>query len=256
MNDQAVFTRPAEETPAENASGPTPRDRIRALAEVVICSGFPTQLLIVLVLSLFGWMPTDGEGSLSLAYVVTLSLVDASLLVGLVWLFLTLQDEHPGELLLGNQSVPREVTLGILLVPVALLLTAVSFALILQFAPTLRNVPVNPLEALITSPMAIAWFALVAVVAGGIREEIQRAFILHRFEQRLGGAVVGLVVFSVAFGLGHLVQGRDAAIVTGVLGAFWGTVYLSRRSVVAPMVCHGLFNLFEIGIASLGGAGG
>ena len=146
--------------------------------------------------------------------------------------------------------------LGILLLPVALLLTAVSFALILQFAPTLRNVPVNPLEALITSPMAIAWFALVAVVAGGIREEIQRAFILHRFEQRLGGAVVGLVVFSVAFGLGHLVQGRDAAIVTGVLGAFWGTVYLSRRSVVAPMVCHGLFNLFEIGIAWLGGAGG
>ena len=81
--------------------------------------------------------------------------------------------------------------LGILLLPVALLLTAVSFALILQFAPPLRNVPVNPLEALIASPMAIAWVARVAVVAGGIREEIQRAFILHRFEQRLGGAVVG-----------------------------------------------------------------
>jgi len=256
VDDQPLITPEVEEPPPEEVSSPTPRDRIRALVEVVICSGFPTQLLIVLVLSLLGWMPTDGNTTLSLAYVVTLSLVDAALLLGLIWLFLTLQDERPGELLLGGRPVSREVTLGILLVPVALLLTAISFALILQFAPTLRNVPENPLEALMTSPMAIAWFAVVAVVAGGIREEVQRAFILHRFEQRLGGAVVGLVVFSVAFGLGHLVQGRDAAIVTGVLGAFWGVVYLSRRSVVAPMVCHALFNLSEIGIAWLGGGAG
>ena len=105
MNDQALFTRPAEEAPAENASGQTPKDRIRALVEVVVCSGFPTQLLIVLGLSLFGWMPPAGDGSLSLASVVPLSLVDAALLIGLVWLFVTLQDEHPGELLLGHRPV-------------------------------------------------------------------------------------------------------------------------------------------------------
>ena len=57
------------------------------------------------------------------------------------------------------------------------------------------------------------------MVAGGLREEVQRAFILHRFERHLGGAAIGLVVFSVAFGLGHLVQGRDAAVITGLLGA-------------------------------------
>jgi membrane protease YdiL (CAAX protease family) len=78
---------------------------------------------------------------------------------------------------------------------------------------------------------------------------VQRAFIRHRFEQYLGGAMTGLVIFSVVFGLGHLIQGRDAAIATGLLGAFWGIVYLRRRSIVAPVFCHALFNLTEVVIA-------
>ena len=55
-----------------------------------------------------------------------------------------------------------------------------------------------------------------------------------------------MIVTSVAFGAGHLVQGYDAAIVTGLLGAFWGVVYLRRRSVVAPMVSHAGFDLLQI----------
>jgi membrane protease YdiL (CAAX protease family) len=91
------------------------------------------------------------------------------------------------------------------------------------------------------------------LVAGGIREEIQRAFLLHRFEQHLGGPAVGLIVTSAAFGLGHTLQGLDAAIVTGMLGAFWGTVYLVRRSVVSTVTNHALFNVAQIalGYASL-----
>ena len=60
------------------------------------------------------------------------------------------------------------------------------------------------------------------MIAGGVREEIQRGFVLRRFEQYLGGGAIGLVVFSVLFGLGHLEQGRDVALATAVLGAFWG----------------------------------
>ena len=133
--------------------------------------------------------------------------------------------------------------------PAALVLVALTSTLLLQVAPWLHNVTENPLEALIDSPAAAAAFALVAVIAGGVREEVQRAFVLRRFETHLGGPVVGLILFSVAFGLGHLVQGRDAAIVTGLLGAFWGIVYLRRRSIVAPVICHAGFNLTEILIA-------
>ena len=74
------------------------------------------------------------------------------------------------------------------------------------------------------------------MIAGGVREEIQRAFILHRFSVWLGGGSLGVVIGSIAFGAGHLVQGYDAALATGLLGVFWGIVYLRRRSVVAPIV--------------------
>ncbi|MGH9145401.1 MAG: CPBP family intramembrane glutamic endopeptidase, partial [Vicinamibacterales bacterium] len=89
-------------------------------------------------------------------------------------------------------------------------------------------------------------FAVVATLAGGLREEMQRAFVLRRFERHLGGAPVGLVIFSVMFGAGHALQGWDAAITTGALGAFWGAVYLRRGSIVAPVVSHSAFNAAEI----------
>src|SRR5690606_36141747 len=105
-----------------------------------------------------------------------------------------------------------------------------------------------PLQAMLETPVRLAIFAVVVVVAGGIREEVQRAFILHRFEHDLGGAWIGLILFSLAFGLGHTVQGYDAAVLTGALGLLWGLVFLARRSIVAPVVSHALFNLSELAI--------
>jgi membrane protease YdiL (CAAX protease family) len=57
---------------------------------------------------------------------------------------------------------------------------------------------------------------------------------------------VGLWVTSVAFGLGHLLQGYDAAILTAVLGFIWGAVFLRRGSLLAPVVSHAAFNLVEV----------
>jgi membrane protease YdiL (CAAX protease family) len=79
-----------------------------------------------------------------------------------------------------------------------------------------------------------------------VREELQRVFLLQRFEYHLGGAGVGVVVLSTAFGLGHAVQGWDAVIGTGVLGVVWSLLYLRRRSVLAPMVSHSGFNALEV----------
>ena len=116
-----------------------------------------------------------------------------------------------------------------------------------RYAPTLHNVDQNPLQGLLSSPRDAWLFALVVLVAGGVREEIQRAFLLHRFEAWLGGRTVGLVVTSIAFGAGHYqLQGMDAGIATGLLGAFWGVVYLRRRSCAAPIVCHAGFDLLQI----------
>ena len=69
---------------------------------------------------------------------------------------------------------------------------------------------------------------------------------LRRFEQYLGGAAVGVGVISIAFGLGHAMQGWDAAITTSTLGALWAWMYLQRRSSVGPIVSHAGFNSLEI----------
>ena len=250
---------PLPESPPDTEGPPAPPTfgaRARAAGEVVLCSGFPTQLTLVVLLGMLGAGPTDGSGDLSLAYVVTLSLVDAAVILALVWMLMRARGEHPVAAMVGRRPIRSELLLGLALVPAALLVVAAAFAVLSRVAPDLRNVPENPLEALITTPAAAITFAGVAIVAGGLREEVQRAFILRRFEQHLGGAAVGLVVFSVAFGLGHLVQGRDAAVITGLLGALWGVLYLVRGSMVAPFACHAGFNATEVLIAYVGGGGG
>jgi membrane protease YdiL (CAAX protease family) len=213
---------------------------------VVVCSGFPTQLLVVAVLSLLRVPARSPDGELSLAYIAWLSLVDAVMLVGLCLVFLRARGERPRTVLLGARSPFAEAGVGLLFVPVAFALVIFIASAIERFAPWLRSPEGNPLEALMKNPARIVVFACVAMLAGGIREEVQRAFVLHRFEQHLGGAALGLVLFSAVFGLGHVIQGWDATILTGVLGAFWGIVYLRRRSIVAPAVCHALFNGIEV----------
>ena len=109
--------------------------------------------------------------------------------------------------------------------------------------------PENPFQAIARSAAGALALLLVALVAGGIREELQRAFLLHRFRQDLGGPLTGLVVSSAIFGVGHVVQGWDAVLVTGALGAFWAALYLARGSIVAAVVSHALANGAQVLIA-------
>jgi membrane protease YdiL (CAAX protease family) len=242
---------PDEVTPAEQDAAARPATRptrrpTTALFEIIACSGFPTQLFLIAALQLAG-MPAFDHGRFSPIFVATLSLLDAALVVGLCLFFLLVRGESPTRVLLGGRSFGREVLVGVALIPIVLATITLLLALILGFAPWLHNVPRNPLEDLLRTEHEAWLFAVVVVVAGGVREEVQRGFILHRFEHHLGGALLGLAVWSAFFGLGHIDQGYDASVATGGLGAIWGLVYLRRRSIIAPMVSHGGFNLAEIG---------
>jgi uncharacterized protein len=211
-----------------------------------LCSGFPSQIALTYLIMAAGYSPFQGGGRLSLGYVGTLLMLDAAVLVGLIFWLLYLHGEHPRDMFLGKRAVRQEALLGVPLTVVVLGLVFVVLSLAQRFAPWLHNVPQNPLEQLIRSPRDAIVFAAVATVGGGLREEIQRAFILNRFDQHLGGAWVGIVVFSALFGAGHVIQGWDAAVTTAALGAFWGLVYLARGSIVAPVVSHSGFNAAEI----------
>jgi membrane protease YdiL (CAAX protease family) len=175
-----------------------------------------------------------------------LSLADTVLLIVLMVALTRAHGNSVRALWLGDRPVLREVLVGAMLIPLVFLVVVILLNLLRLLAPWLHNVPTNPFEQLAASPAEAAVLAVVAIVAGGVREELQRAFLLQRFVRHLGGPAVGVVVLSVAFGAGHYMQGWDAVITTGLLGAFWAVLYLRRGSSVAPMVSHAGFNGLEV----------
>lgn len=222
--------------------------RALAISEVLLCSSVPTQLLLqAVMMGVFGWNPQTRDGQFSLSFVVTMSLADTVLLIGLMVVLTRAHGDSVKELWLGRRPLLRETLLGLALVPWIFLMVVVLLNALRLLAPALHNVETNPMEQLASGgAMNAAAFALVAIVAGGVREELQRAFLLRRFELYLGGARAGVIVLSVAFGLGHAVQGWDAAVTTGALGAVWAVLYLRRRSSVAPLISHAGFNSLEV----------
>ena len=241
------------ELPTADCELPAPRrailpiERVVAGLEVLLCSGFPTQFVVIILLASFGMRPRTADGHLSAPFIFSLTLLDTVFVVGLIVFFFRARGESLREQLFGGWRPPgREVILGLALIPVSFLVVVFVLVLLQIVAPSLRNVPHNPFADLVKTRADAVIFAFVVMVAGGVREEIQRGFVLRRFEQYLGGGLVGLAVFSVLFGLGHLEQGRDVALATSVLGAFWGAIFLARRTILGPMIGHSGFNLAQV----------
>jgi membrane protease YdiL (CAAX protease family) len=241
---------PHDAPPGPTTPAPPPPSRLAertvALIEVILCSDYPTQFTLAATFAVFKFVPYTAQGRLSMPYVVALSLIDTGLLLGLMLLFLRAHGESARDVFLGRRPVLAEMRAGLPLTLASLAIGVAALVATRVLAPSLHNVSHNPLQDLMGRPRDTVLFVLVVVVAGGVREEAQRAFLLHRFDAWLGGGWVGVVVGSAAFGAGHLLQGADAAIATGLLGVFWGIVYLRRRSAVAPMVSHSGFNVLQI----------
>lgn len=211
-----------------------------------LVSGVPTQSVVLAALLAAGAPLTVDPAGISLEFFAMLSLFDTALVAISIRVFLALSGERSHDVFLGRQPVGREIGRGLALIPALWLLVIVLVYGMNTFLPWLHNVPTNPLEAYMDTPIKAAVFIMVVILAGGVREELQRGFILHRFDQRLGGAWVGLAVFSVVFGIFHLQQGYDAAIAVGLLGVIWGVRYIRRRSIVASMVSHAGFDTVQV----------
>jgi membrane protease YdiL (CAAX protease family) len=214
--------------------------------EILLCSGYPTQILVGQALVLGGIKAQLPDGSLSGTFVFVLSLVDSVLLISLIVWLLMRRGERPALIFFGRRPAGHEAAVGALSLPLILAIVIVLTVGIRRLLPSLHNVPDNPLEGLVGSGANLWLFLIVVIVAGGVREELQRAFLLHRFRGDLGQPWLGLLITSISFGMGHTLQGLDAAIITGVLGAAWGAIYLKRDSAVASMVSHSLFNSAEL----------
>jgi membrane protease YdiL (CAAX protease family) len=228
-------------------TGITPgQRRLVAIGEILLCSSVPTQIALSVLLGLIGLTPEAADGRLSLPFVLILSIGDTFILIALMGALTRAHGDSVRALWLGGRPVGREALVGAMLIPLVFFAVVILLNLLRLMAPWLHNVPTNPFEQLAATPAEAIALAVVAIVAGGVREELQRAFLLQRFVRHLGGPAVGVIVLSVAFGAGHYMQGWDAVVTTGLLGAFWAVLYLRRGSSVAPMVSHAGFNGLEV----------
>ncbi len=223
-----------------------PLSRWMALLEVLAVSGVPTQITIYFLLVFVVGMPMPTTTNVPLGFFATLSLLDTAAVALLIRSFLWLSGERSRDVFLGSRPVRGEALRGLALAPVVFLGVTGTVLVVRLLVPWTHTVAHNPLEAYLQTPLEAGIFLVVVVLAGGVREELQRAFILHRFDQRLGGVGLGLLLFSITFGALHYDQGVDVAVAIGLLGLFWGIVYVRRRSAVLPMVNHASFNAIQV----------
>jgi membrane protease YdiL (CAAX protease family) len=212
----------------------------------VLCSGYPTQLAISSVLIIAGIEPLRSDGSLNGSFVFALTLTDTAVLLSLIVFLLVRRGERPSAVFFGGRPMLPEAAAGVISVPFVLMAVIALTLSIRAFLPELRTVPENPLAGLLGKQISIWLFLIVVIVGGGVREELQRAFLLHRFRADFGLPWLGLFVTSLSFGMGHTLQGLDVAVITGTLGAIWGAIYLLRGSALGPIVSHSLFNSGEL----------
>ena len=218
-------------------------DRAQALFEVLLLAGIASSLLAGLP-----FMFSAGGRESLLANVRAMStylLLEAFITFVLMLLVMKAHGETIQGLGLSWLSWRSNVVLGLGIVPVLFAFNIVVSVIFQVFFPRFF-LERNPLTDLIRSPGDLGLFIGTALIAGGIKEEVQRAFIVRRFQAYLGGANVGLLLWSVAFGFGHYVQGVQGMIAAGVFGLIFGMTYLARGNLIAPMVAHGVYDTLAL----------
>jgi membrane protease YdiL (CAAX protease family) len=218
-------------------------DRVQALIEVLLLAGILSSLIATLPFAI----SPSGRASL-MANVRAMSvylLLEASITFVLLFLIMRVHGETLKGLGLTWERWRFRVFLGLAIVPILFFLNAIISVVFQTLLPRyfLKR---NPLTDLIRTPADLILFVGTALIAGGIKEELQRAFILRRFQAYLGGARLGLILWSVAFGLGHYVQGAQGMVAAGVYGLIFGIAYLVRRNLVIPMVAHGAYDTIAL----------
>ena len=214
-------------------------DRLQAFFEVILLSGLFSSFVATVPFTLHKY---GSEALLKSVRVVTsFVLLEAGITFVLLALILKAHGENLAALGLHWHRWKGQLILGIAVVPALFFVNGLVGGAFQTFLPKYFSER-NPLLEIIHTPGDLILFIISVLVAGGVKEELQRAFILTRFHNHLGGARLGLVLWSIAFGAGHYVQGLQGMLVAGLFGLVFGIVYLSRGNLIAPIVSHGLYD--------------
>jgi membrane protease YdiL (CAAX protease family) len=85
-------------------------------------------------------------------------------------------------------------------------------------------------------------FLAVAITAGFCEELLYRGFLVG-YAARVMHPLVAVLVTAVVFGFGHLYQGMDGVIQTGIAGLIAGVIYLVTRSLWPCILIHAIVDI-------------
>lgn len=178
-------------------------------------------------------------------HLVLYLMLETSLTLGIILILLWTGGRRLRDLGWAKRGWRKESLAGVSVVPLLFGATFLVGFLFPIFLPQYVSES-NPLLEMIQDGTDLGLLLISSVVVGGIKEEVQRAFILVHFRNHLGGAVPGLILWSAFFGVGHSFQGVDFAVAAGVLGLLFGLLYLWRGHLAAPIVAHALYDVVTL----------
>jgi membrane protease YdiL (CAAX protease family) len=228
----------------ELQSSHTLMERLGAFFEILLLSGLISSFIAALPFALLvgGSLNIISDARIMAGFLMS----DASMTFLFLLILLKVRRETPQDMgLRFSANWVGDSMVGIAVVPLLFLFSFVISTVFQTFFPN-YFLERNPLTDVIRTHGDLVLMISAGLIAGGIKEELQRAFILTRFERHLGGAKLGLVLWSIAFGAGHYLQGAQGMVAATVFGFIFGTVYLSRRNLIAPMVAHGTYNTLAV----------
>ena len=160
-------------------------------------------------------------------------------------ILLKMHRENMRDLGIHRRQWKTHAALGLMLVPFLFLINGLLTFVFKNYFPKYYTER-NPLTENIHSLEQLVLLIIAALIAGGIKEELQRAFILNRFRRYLGGATIGLLLWSLAFGVGHYVQGVQGVFLATIYGFLFGLVYLLSGNLIAPIIAHGAYDTLAL----------
>jgi membrane protease YdiL (CAAX protease family) len=221
----------------------TRTERLRALFEVFLLSGIVSSVLATIPFSMR--IRHRAAFTQDVHLIVGFVLLEAAITLIFLALLLRAHNGTVEDLGLRWREWKPNLLIGLGLLPVLFLLNLLVSEAFRVFLPE-HFTDRNPLTEIIHTPQELGLFIISVILAGGIKEELQRVFILTRFENYLGGARLGLVLWSIAFGAAHYIQGTQATVIAALFGFIFGAVYIARENIIAPIVAHGLYDVLTL----------
>ena len=164
------------------------------------------------------------------------TILDDLTLVSLVLFFLWRNREPPERIGWTRERAPADIALGVLLfLPLFIGAGLLGAGLADTGLPASSMIP----SFLRYQGLSGAALALVLILVVAIAEEtIFRGYLIMRLSAITSRPWAAVIISAAIFSVGHGYEGPAGVIITGVIGVVYALVYLSRRSLVAPVVLH------------------